>query len=138
MGFGGASGYAKRMRVLVIDDSAPVRARLVAMLAEVSGVDGVDEASDGYEGIARARIGAPDAVVLDLQLPGLGGLDVLVKLKALRPPPLVIVLTNQSTELHRRECMARGADLYLDKSREFHRVALALREALRDPPRSDV
>jgi DNA-binding NarL/FixJ family response regulator len=121
------------MRVLVIDDSAPVRARVASLVAENAEVEGIDEAPDGAHGIALARAAAPDLVILDLQLPGLSGLDVLPALKAGPAPPVVVVLTNQATAHYRHECLARGADYFFDKSREFDRIAEVVRAWARRP-----
>jgi DNA-binding NarL/FixJ family response regulator len=65
-------------------------------------------------------------VVLDLHLPGTGGLDVLPSLVAGTPPPRVIVLTNHATPAHRATSLARGAAWFFDKSSEFHRVVEVL------------
>jgi CheY-like chemotaxis protein len=106
------------VRILVVDDSAPIRARLVAMLREVSGVE-LDEAGGGDEALETMRARPADLVVLDVHMPGRGGLDVLQVLKALPSPPVVVVVTSHPTEHHRRLSLAQGADLFLDKSREF-------------------
>jgi DNA-binding NarL/FixJ family response regulator len=122
------------MRVLVIDDSAAVRSRISELLREGRVFERVDEASDAAFGISLARRQRPDVVILDLQLAGSSGLDVLLVLKRIDDPPVVIVLTNHATAAHRRECMARGADYFFDKSREFERAVLvvkALAEAQR-------
>lgn len=115
------------MRVLVIDDSAAVRSRIAELLRESRSFERVDEASDAAFGISLARTQRPDAVILDLQLSGSSGLDVLPVLKRADPPPTVVVLTNHATQAHRRECVARGADYFFDKSREFERAVLVVR-----------
>jgi DNA-binding NarL/FixJ family response regulator len=109
------------VRVLVVDDSAAIRARLAAMLRELPGVD-VREAASADEALASAAAEATDVVVLDVHMPGRSGLDVLPELKALPSAPRVLVVTSHPTELHRRQALAMGAELFLDKSREFSRV----------------
>ncbi len=116
------------MRVLVVDDSAVVRGRLAALLREICTDAIVAEARDGEEALALVRTVAPDLVILDLQLPGRGGLEILVSLKQLPEPPRVLILTNHATDPHRREGLARGADYFFDKSMEFERVAQVLSE----------
>jgi CheY-like chemotaxis protein len=110
------------MRVLVVDDAAIVRDRLVAMLREQGPGHTVDAARDADEALARARATAPDLVVLDIHLPGTSGLLVLPALKALPSTPRVVVLTNDAGEAHRRVCLALGADHFFDKAKEFERV----------------
>jgi DNA-binding NarL/FixJ family response regulator len=104
---------------LIVDDAPAVRSRLVALLDEVPGVEtreagSVDAAIPQADGV--------DVVVLDIHLPKQSGLDAVPMLRALEPRPLIIVLTNDATEQHRREALTLGADHFLDKSREFARV----------------
>ena len=109
------------MRVLVVDDSPAIRARLMALLGEVGGLD-VIGASAADEALRVLRDRGADVVVLDLHMPGTTGIEILPALKALDPSPLVVVLTGHPTEHHRRSCLALGADYFFDKSTEFARV----------------
>jgi CheY-like chemotaxis protein len=111
------------MRVLVVDDSAAVRARLIALIDETSDAN-VDEAHDGKHALALAATLEPDLVVLDLHLVGATpGLEVLRVLKGRANPPVVVVLTNDASSHHRRECISLGAEHFFDKSKEFAHVA---------------
>jgi CheY-like chemotaxis protein len=116
------------MRVLVVDDSPAVRRRIAALLREVAGVVDVDEASDAAAALAMAEARMPGLVVLDLHLGGPGGLDVLASFKRLPHAPPVAVLTNDASDTHRRECLAKGADYFFDKSKEFEDVVHLARE----------
>ena len=116
------------MLVLVVEDSAVVRARLTAMIGEAAGAR-VREACDGAAALAALEEEAVDAVVLDLHLPDGSGFHVLEYVKRKDPAIAVVVLTNNASEQHRRECLARGADHFFDKSRHFAQAveaALAL------------
>jgi CheY-like chemotaxis protein len=113
------------VRVLVIDDSAAVRTRLVRMLEDLGGVD-VEQAEDADGGLEAARRAHPDAVVLDIRLREGSGLEVLQALKTEPSPPLVIMLTNHPSEHHRRWCRAHGADFFFDKAHEFEKVVEVL------------
>ena len=115
--------------MLVVDDSAAVRDRLVAMLRETARIARVEEAASADEALESVRRGSHDAVILDLQMPGKLGLTILHELKRGPLPPLVVVLTNDASEHHRRECFARGADFFFDKSKHFDRVV----EVVLDP-----
>ena len=121
-------------RVLVVDDDARVRT-VVAWQLEAEGF-AVVEASDGaaaLDGIARHR---PDLVVLDLSLPGLGGLDVL---RRVRTEPAgdgdaalpVIVLSGRSGETDRIVGLDLGADDYLVKPFSPGELAARVRSVLR-------
>ncbi len=104
------------MRILVVDDSIAVRSRVVFRLRE-AGHEVVGEAGDAEAALRMARLRDPEAVVLDLRLPGRSGLDILPELKASGRGPLVLVLTNAAHA--RGRCLALGADFFLDKSSAF-------------------
>jgi two-component system, NarL family, response regulator DevR len=114
------------VRVILVDDSPAVRARLASMLGEAAGVVVVAEAWDGPEALRLVRLHAPDVVVLDLNLPGMSGLEVLAVIKASPAPPVVIILTNHPHERYRVACLRAGADFFFDKSGDFDRVAGAV------------
>ena len=107
----------------MVDDAAVVRDRLVALLSELEGVDVVGTARDATEGVTVARRLAPDAVVLDIQMPGGDGVAVLEDIKARSPATVVVMLTNYTGEGHRARCLAAGADHFLDKSTDLDRLA---------------
>jgi two-component system nitrate/nitrite response regulator NarL len=109
------------MRVLIVDDNLAVRERLAALLCERFDVE-LDQASDAFAGIEAARARPPALVLLDLHMPGGGGLVALPELKALSPAPVVVVLTADPSEAHRRSCLAKGADHFLDKGADLERV----------------
>jgi CheY-like chemotaxis protein len=117
---------ADRVQILVVDDSAAVRGRLVALLA--SDVPGavIHVADDGDSALAFAQMRSIDAVVVDLHMPGVDGLALIAALRALSSPPRVIVLTADATEQHRQACLVRGAEAFLDKATEFEQVAALL------------
>ena len=115
------------MKVLVVDDSGIVRERLKEMLSEVSTVETVSEAKDRLEAISLLQKLKPDVMVVDIEMPGGNGIDLLVDIKKQRKPPLVIVLTNLSDPQYRKKCMDVGADFFFDKSIEFDKVAEVLR-----------
>src|SRR5690349_3826607 len=104
MGRRGGSGTLPSMRLLVVDDSAPVRSRLVALLRE-SGIDVVAEAED-VDGALRLIVDQrPDVVVLDLHMPGRSAIESLPLIKALPSAPRVIVLTNHADASHKSACL---------------------------------
>jgi DNA-binding NarL/FixJ family response regulator len=108
--------------VYLVEDSAPIRALVAEMLAQLPDVRVAGEAAEVDQAIAGIRATQPDAVVLDLHLRGGTGIDVLRALHAEAPQIVFIVLTNHPTPQHRRLCLALGARHFLDKSNEFTRV----------------
>ena len=120
------------MRVLIADDSAVIVQRLVTMLADVDGIEIVGHAGTVAEASQAVRTLTPDVVILDLQMPGGSGIDVLESMKRDRVTPIVIVLTNYPHPQYRKKCLQSGARFFMDKSNEFERVAAALRRLIRD------
>jgi DNA-binding NarL/FixJ family response regulator len=113
------------VRIIVVDDSSAVRARLVALLQDAK-VDVLAEASDIDTALELTAIHDPDAIVLDLQMPGRSALEALRLIRRLPSPPRVVVLSNQPHPSHRAACLRHGADFVFDKSTEVERVIEAL------------
>lgn len=118
------------MRILIADDSAIVRERLIGLLTEIQGVEIIGQAEDAAETRSLAEKLKPDVAILDLRMPKGSGADVLVDLKRLVPSPTVIMLTNYPHAENRKKCLDGGADFFLDKSTEFQRVVSVVRELL--------
>jgi DNA-binding response OmpR family regulator len=101
-----------RLRVLVVDDDPNV-AEVVTRYLEREGFV-AEVARDGHSALDRALAAPPDLVVLDLMLPGIDGLEVCRRLRALAPVP-VIMLTAKGAEADRVVGLELGADDYLAK-----------------------
>jgi DNA-binding NarL/FixJ family response regulator len=111
------------MRVLIADDSPIIVERLVQLVEKVRGVERLDQAdtvATASEAVRRVR---PDVVILDMQMPGGSGLDVLKVIKEDGIACTVIVLTNFAYPQYRRKCLQGGAQFFLDKSTEFEKVS---------------
>jgi len=116
------------MKVFIADDSHVVVERLADLLKEVPGVRLVGRASDvpgAIHSIAKAN---PDAVILDLQMPGGSGLEVLRAIRQSHPSVWVLICTNYPYPQYREECIAAGANYFLDKSAEFEKIPQILRD----------
>lgn len=81
------------MRTLIVDDEAPAREELRALLEDLDDAEVVGEAATGREAIERIRADSPDLVFLDIQMPGGTGLDVASEVLKLPRPPLVVFVT---------------------------------------------
>ncbi|MEJ2233922.1 MAG: response regulator transcription factor [Syntrophobacterales bacterium] len=114
-------------RVYVVDDSDFVRERLIEMLSELEEVEIVGGTGDPQEALAAIGEMLPDAVILDIRLPGRSGVEVLRDLKKEEPSPIVIILTNYPYPQYRKECTEAGADHFLNKSTEFNEIAEILK-----------
>ncbi|NJD87327.1 MAG: response regulator transcription factor [Betaproteobacteria bacterium] len=116
------------MDLFIVEDSIPVRDRLVRTLEGLEGLDIVGTAEDVTAAIAGLENNHPDALILDLQLPSGSGLQVLRAVREKLPAMRVIVMTNFAAEPYRKAAMAAGAEVFLDKSAEFARVRDILSE----------
>jgi DNA-binding NarL/FixJ family response regulator len=103
------------MNILIVDDHAIVRAGLRRLLRGL--FDGeVLEASTGREALALARGGSLDLVLLDMNLPELGGLELLGRLKAVAPTLPVLVLSMHAEPLYVTRALDAGARGYVSKN----------------------
>ena len=102
-------------RVVLADDHTLVRSGIRRILESQPGFEVVGEAADGAEAVALVRSTAPDVVVLDLNMPGTGGLDVLPAIKAERPSVKVVVVTMHAGREYVARAMKGGANAYLLK-----------------------
>lgn len=109
-------------RVYIVDDSAAIRARLNEMLAGMDRIRVVGEAASAREAVAGILRARPDSVLLDLNLMGRTGIDVLRTVRPQAPEIVFVVLTNHAEPQYRRVCAEAGAAYFLDKSSEFDRV----------------
>jgi DNA-binding NarL/FixJ family response regulator len=108
--------------VYIVDDSQVVRERLIGMISEVEGTALAGASGDPREAVKAIQRLHPDAVILDIRMPGMNGIQVLREIKRAQRPPLVIMLTNYAFEQYRRECAEAGADHFLNKSKEFEKI----------------
>lgn len=118
-----------RVRVLVVDDE-PVLAEMITMALRYEGWD-VTAASDGASAVAAARDARPDAVVLDVMLPDMSGLEVLGKLRDHLPGLPVLLLTARDAVEDRIAGLSAGGDDYVTKPFSLEEVVLRLRGLLR-------
>jgi two-component system, chemotaxis family, protein-glutamate methylesterase/glutaminase len=107
---------APPIRVLLVDDSAMMRRVLRARLSAEADIVVVDEAADGAEGVRKAEAHAPDVVLLDLEMPRVGGREALPHLRA-RTAARVVVVSSlvQPGAPIRTEMRRAGADAVLAK-----------------------
>ena len=109
-------------RTLVVDDHPLTRSALVDLLEQHSFAV-VGEAADGVEAVERAREAQPDLVLLDLTMPGGGGLEALPNVRAAAPGCEVVILTASGTEENLLAAIRAGAAGYLLKSEPPDRIA---------------
>jgi len=114
------------VRILLVDDH-PITREALAALLEQHDFSVVGQAGDGEEAIELARTLLPQIVLLDLAMPGMGGLEALPKIRDAAPECEVVVLTASGTEENLLSAIRGGAAGYLLKSEPPERIAEFLR-----------
>lgn len=99
----------EKIRLLLADDHSVLRAGLRHLLNAQPDMEVVGEAADGLEAVQAAAELAPDVVLMDLSMPGIGGIDATRRIKAALPATKVLVLTMHDDSGYLREAMAAGA-----------------------------
>jgi len=117
--------------IFIVDDEKNIR-RTVRMVLEGEGF-GVEEASSGEEALARLPEVAADVMLLDVQLPGISGLETLERISKLKNPetlPTVIVISGHATLADAVRATKAGAYDLIEKPLDRERLMVALRNAL--------
>lgn len=117
-------------RVFIVEDSPSIRSRLVEMLGEMDNVCVVGEADTPEAAVAGIQATQPHCVVLDFQLIGGTGVDVMRAVRPEHPEIAFVVLTNHANAQYRRLCEAAGAGWFLDKSVEFGKLKEVVAECM--------
>lgn len=117
------------MRLLIIDDHTLFRSGLAELL-ERRGIDIAAAVGDGEQGLELAATLAPDLILLDLRMPGMGGVEVLSALRARVPTVPVVMLTTSTEEKDLLASLRRGASGYLLKDIEPSALIESLTQVL--------
>ena len=119
-------------RILVVDDDRALRHALSTLLEEAGHI--VLQASDGPEALARLAGGPTDLMLLDLGLPGMGGMEVLARVRALASPPRVVVVTADDTPETLLEAIRGQVDGYVRKPFAPGGIVDVISDVLAKPP----
>jgi DNA-binding NarL/FixJ family response regulator len=125
------------LRLMLVDDHEIVREGLRTLLEQEEDIEVVGEAEDGESGVRMAAERRPDVVLMDVMMPGMGGIEATRRLLALPSPPApprVLMLTSLADEAAIREAVAAGAMGYLMKDVSRLELVRAVRDAARDRP----
>jgi DNA-binding NarL/FixJ family response regulator len=109
-----------RIRLAVVDDHALFRAGLISLLNEMSEFQVIGEAGDGRTALDLVQRTKPDVLLLDVNMPGIGGIDTVRSLRSLPPSeqPRILMLTISKSEDDLLGAITAGADGYLLKNAE--------------------
>ena len=108
--------------LLIIDSSVFIIERLVSMLEEVKNIEKVFTATDYNTALDVLYSEQTDVVLLDIQMPGKNGIDLLKHIVYHFPQTKVIVFSNLVSDFYKKLCKAEGAFHFIDKSKDFDKI----------------
>jgi len=116
-----------QIRVLIVDDHRLVRVGLSRMLAKAPGIDVVGEADSGEAGVARARDLRPNVVLMDLRMPGIGGLEATRRIVVTDPGIRVLMVSACEDHPFPSQSIRAGASGYITKGASAEELERAIR-----------
>jgi two-component system response regulator NreC len=121
----------QKIRILLADDHAVLRTGLKMFINSQPDMNCVGEAGDGESTLILARSLRPDVLLLDLSMPGLGGLEALPEIRRQVPTTRVLVLTMHTEEDYLHQALSQGAAGYVLKQAVDQELLSAIRAAMR-------
>lgn len=107
---------ANNIRVMLVDDHAVVRAGYKFLLENVDDIDVIAEASNGKEAVSQFLQHDPDIVVMDLNMPGVGGLEAIRRIKSKQPEAKILVFTMHENTVFVERALQAGVAGYISKN----------------------
>ena len=123
---------AENVRILLADDHPVLRSGLDALLSLEEGLQVVGQASTGEEAVEKTRLLRPDVVVMDLSMPGIGGLEATRQIVAMAIGAKVLVLTSQTEEEFLLQVLEAGGSGFVRKTSADADLVNAIRTVARD------
>ncbi len=120
----------EKKRILIVDDHTLLRAGLRSLLSQDSDIDIVGEADNGRDAVRAIGVRVPDLVLMDLNMPGMNGLEAIVDIKRRYPQTRVLVLTIHKTDEYIHGALRAGADGYILKDATHDELRIAIRSLL--------
>lgn len=108
--------------MLIVDDNMRFIERMIGLLDETSNIGYINVANDYNEATRIIAEERPDVVLLDINLPGKSGIEILKQIRKSDKQSHVIMVTNHADDYYRDQCKEIGADYFLDKSNDFSKV----------------
>lgn len=115
------------IRILLVDDHSVVRMGLAAVLSLDEELTVVAEAEDGTQALEKFRVERPDVTLMDVRMPGIGGLEALRSIRAAAPDACVLMLTTSELDEDVQRAIEAGAAGYLQKSVSRKELVQAIR-----------
>ncbi|MCG6935007.1 MAG: UvrY/SirA/GacA family response regulator transcription factor [Proteobacteria bacterium] len=118
------------IKVMLVDDHDLVRTGIKRLLEDVSGISIVCEANSGEEALQLVRTTSPDVVLMDINMPGIGGLEATRKLIQSKPDLRIIVVTMHDDDLFPQRLLKAGAMGYVTKGAKVDEIVRAIHDVM--------
>jgi len=118
------------LKLLICDDVADIRLLMRAAFSTEPGFEVVGEAPDGEQAISYARELRPDVVVLDINMPGRNGLEILPELRRTVPDAAIVMFSGFEEWSRGGQARANGADAYIEKGTDVDEILESVRTAV--------
>jgi len=115
------------IKVLIVDDHKLIRKGITSLLKTINGIEPVGEASDGEEAVSMVKELQPNVVLMDLQMPGMGGLEATRKILRLNPDVKILALTVCESDVFPTRLLEEGAAGYITKDSSTEEMIRAIR-----------
>jgi two-component system invasion response regulator UvrY len=118
----------RTIKAMLVDDHAVVRMGFRLLLQGTSDIEVVAEASSGEEAVRLFTEARPDVAVMDISMPGIGGLEAIARILAREPAARILVLSGHEDVMHARRVLKAGAAGYLTKRSAAEELIQAIRQ----------
>ena len=115
------------IKLLLVDDHTLVRTGIKSLLSDVAGFKIVGEASTGEEAVRLSKQLLPDVILMDIGMPGIGGLEATVKLQRFNPDAKILILTAREDLFFPERLLQAGAFGYITKGAPVEEMVRAIR-----------
>ena len=128
-----AGSRLEPLRVMVVDDSAVIRGLISRWIDAEPDLTVAASVRTGLDAVNQVQRVDPDVVVLDIEMPGESGLQVLQRIKSSRSDICVAMFTQHANSQHRARSLDGGADFFFDKSSDIDRLETLVRQLAAQP-----
>ncbi|HWC53785.1 MAG TPA: response regulator transcription factor [Chitinophagaceae bacterium] len=112
----------EKLLILIVDDNMNFVKRIISLMEDLKNIGYINVATDYNEAVKFIDEEKPDLVLLDINLPGKSGIELLRRIKETGSKSEVIMITNHTDDYYKKLCHDLGAKYFLDKSIEFAMV----------------
>lgn len=119
------------IKVLLVDDHELIRAGIARMLLDDGNIEVVGEASSGEEALDMLKSNCPDVVLMDLKMPGIGGLEATRRIKRMCDKTQIVVVTACVDDPYPTHVMDSGASAYISKNSHVSEIIRAIKSVYR-------